>query len=130
TQHILDTMRKTHNQDALLQSKITTKSKKCILNKLDALCEQPKIKKCILNKLDTLCEQPKRRYEEECINVEQDKEIIIDKQNVLISEKYIENTLFKYCKKLPNESLLQSWIIDLDDQEAKELFTIEEWKEI
>lgn len=49
---------------------------------------------------------------------------------VLTSGKCIEDTLYEHCKELPNESLLHSWIIDLDDREAEELFTIEEWKEI
>ena len=49
---------------------------------------------------------------------------------ILTFGKCIEDTFFEHCKKLSNESLLNSWIIDLDDQEAKELFTIKEWKEI
>ncbi|CAG8502776.1 32845_t:CDS:10 [Gigaspora margarita] len=48
----------------------------------------------------------------------------------LASGKCVENTIFEHCKELTNESLLHSWIIDLDDQEAKELFTTEEWNEI
>ncbi|CAG8614654.1 6629_t:CDS:10, partial [Cetraspora pellucida] len=48
----------------------------------------------------------------------------------LTSGKYVENTIFEHCKELTNESLLHSWIIDLDDQEAEELFTTEEWNEI
>ncbi|CAG8602182.1 3322_t:CDS:10 [Diversispora eburnea] len=53
-----------------------------------------------------------------------------DHKWILTSGKCVEDTLFEHCKELPNESLLHSWIIDLDDQEAEELFTTEEWNEI
>ncbi|CAB4410833.1 unnamed protein product [Rhizophagus irregularis] len=40
----------------------------------------------------------------------------------------VEDVIFEYCKELSAESLLHSWIIDLDDQEAEDLFTDEEWR--
>src|SRR5207247_7971588 len=49
---------------------------------------------------------------------------------ILSSGTCIENVIFEHCNKLSAESLLHSWIIDLDDQEAEALFTDEEWKEI
>ncbi|CAG8747783.1 12231_t:CDS:2, partial [Acaulospora colombiana] len=49
---------------------------------------------------------------------------------ILASGKCVEDTLFEYCRRQPVESLLHSWIIDLDDQEANSLFTNEEWNEI
>ncbi|CAG8723942.1 5609_t:CDS:2, partial [Funneliformis mosseae] len=49
---------------------------------------------------------------------------------VLSSEKCVENTFFKHYERLPVESLLHSWVIDLDDQKVKSLFTTEEWNEI
>ncbi|CAG8597963.1 2546_t:CDS:2, partial [Paraglomus occultum] len=49
---------------------------------------------------------------------------------ILASGKCVEDTLFKYCRQQPVESLLHSWIIDLDDREADSLFTTEEWNEI
>lgn len=48
----------------------------------------------------------------------------------LRSGKCVEDIIFEHCKELTNESLLHSWIIDLDDYEAEELFTREEWDEI
>ncbi|RHZ83614.1 hypothetical protein Glove_89g46 [Diversispora epigaea] len=53
-----------------------------------------------------------------------------DQKWVLKSGKYVEDTIFEYCKKLSIETYLHSWIIDLDDQEAERLFTTEEWDEI
>ncbi|CAG8689651.1 7436_t:CDS:10, partial [Cetraspora pellucida] len=203
TRHILDATRETRNQGALLQSEVTTKIKKRMLDKSDAPCEQPKRRVKATNRVNRVesAEHYSKSYDpeeckEECINVEQDEEIISDEQNVsneidegdetefeslnsspplsegdngsvytpsdiedqnpppplipsqlkdfhkyftdmskahkwvLTSGKCIEDTLFEHCKELPNESLLHSWIIDLDDREAEELFTIEEWKEI
>ncbi|CAG8537561.1 9558_t:CDS:10 [Ambispora leptoticha] len=49
---------------------------------------------------------------------------------VLASGKCVEDTLFEYCRRQPVESLLHSWIIDLDDRETDSLFTTEEWNEI
>ena len=49
---------------------------------------------------------------------------------VLSSGKCVEDTIFEHCKQQPVESLLHSWIIDLDDREAESLFTTEEWNEI
>lgn len=49
---------------------------------------------------------------------------------VLSSKKCVEDTLFEHCERLPVESLLHSWVIDLDDQEAESLVTTEEWNEI
>jgi hypothetical protein len=49
---------------------------------------------------------------------------------VLASGKCVEDTIFEHCKKLSIETYLHSWIIDLDDQEAERLFTMEEWDEI
>ncbi|CAG8664242.1 10929_t:CDS:2, partial [Racocetra fulgida] len=180
----------TRNQGALLQSEVTTKIKKRTLDKSDAPCEQPKRRVKATNRVNRVesAEHYSKSYDpeeckEECINVEQDEEIISDEQNVsneidegdetefeslnsspplsedqnpppplipsqlkdfhkyftdmskahkwvLTSGKCIEDTLFEHCKELLNESLLHSWIIDLDDREAEELFTIEEWKEI
>jgi hypothetical protein len=40
----------------------------------------------------------------------------------------VENTIFEHCNVLPVESLLLSWIIDLDDQEAGPLFTTKSQK--
>ncbi|PKK66902.1 hypothetical protein RhiirC2_16403 [Rhizophagus irregularis] len=49
---------------------------------------------------------------------------------ILSSGTCVEDVIFEYCKELSAESLLHSWIIDLDDQEAEDLFTDEEWREI
>ncbi|CAG8442634.1 13976_t:CDS:2 [Acaulospora colombiana] len=49
---------------------------------------------------------------------------------ILASGKCVEDTLFEYCRRQPVESLLHSWIIDLDDHEVNSLFTTEEWNEI
>jgi hypothetical protein len=49
---------------------------------------------------------------------------------VLSSGRCVEDTLFEHCKRLQVESLLHSWVIDLDDQEADSLFTTVEWNEI
>ncbi|RGB25445.1 hypothetical protein C1646_459379 [Rhizophagus diaphanus] len=49
---------------------------------------------------------------------------------VLSSKKCVEDILFEHCERLPVESLLHSWVIDLDDQETESLFTTEEWNEI
>jgi hypothetical protein len=49
---------------------------------------------------------------------------------VLSSGKCVEDTLFKHCERLPVESILHSWVIDLDDHEVESLFTIEEWNEV
>lgn len=49
---------------------------------------------------------------------------------ILSSGTCVEDVIFEHCSKLSAESLLHSWIIDLDDQEAEALFTVEEWKEI
>jgi hypothetical protein len=49
---------------------------------------------------------------------------------ILSSGTCIEDVIFEHCNKLSAESLLHSWIIDLDDPEAEALFTAEEWKEI
>ena len=49
---------------------------------------------------------------------------------ILSSGTCVEDVIFEYCKELSAESLLHSWIIDLDDQEAEDLFTNEEWREI
>src|SRR5207247_3647776 len=49
---------------------------------------------------------------------------------ILSSGTCVENVIFEHRNKLSAESLLHSWIIDLDDQEAEALFTVEEWKEI
>ncbi|PKY60380.1 hypothetical protein RhiirA4_412697 [Rhizophagus irregularis] len=49
---------------------------------------------------------------------------------ILSSGTCVEDVIFKHCNKLSAESLLHSWIIDLDDIEAEALFTVEEWKEI
>ncbi|CAI2186185.1 20208_t:CDS:2, partial [Funneliformis geosporum] len=49
---------------------------------------------------------------------------------ILSSGTCVEDVIFEYCKELSAESLLHSWIIDLDDQEAENLFTNEEWLEI
>jgi hypothetical protein len=46
---------------------------------------------------------------------------------ILQSGTCVEDVIFEYCKELSAESLLHSWIIDLDDQEAEDLFTNEEW---
>ena len=48
----------------------------------------------------------------------------------LSSRKCVEDTIYEYCKQLPVETYLHSWIIDLDDQEAEMLFNVEEWNEI
>ncbi|RHZ44461.1 hypothetical protein Glove_724g18 [Diversispora epigaea] len=128
TRHILNVTSETRNQGALLQSEVTTKIKKRTLDKSDVSCEQLKRRVKVTNRV--------KRSKVECINVEQDKgEIISDEQNisneideeneVLTSGKCIEDTLFEHYKKLPNKLLLHSWIIDLNDQKAKELFTIE-----
>ncbi|CAG8811028.1 4527_t:CDS:2, partial [Dentiscutata erythropus] len=37
---------------------------------------------------------------------------------------------FQEFYQLPVENYLHSWIIDLDDQEAEILFSVEEWNEI
>ena len=52
------------------------------------------------------------------------------KKWILSSGTCVEDVIFEHCNKLSAESLLHSWIIDLDDQEAEALFTAEEWKEI
>ena len=49
---------------------------------------------------------------------------------ILSSGACVEDVIFEHCNKLSAESLLHSWIIDLDDNEAEALFTVEEWKEI
>ena len=49
---------------------------------------------------------------------------------ILSSGICVEDVIFDHCKKLSAESLLHSWIIDLDDKEAEALFTAEEWEEI
>ncbi len=53
-----------------------------------------------------------------------------DQKWILSSGTCVENVIFEYCKNLSAESLMHSWIIDLDDQEVESLFTVEEWKEI
>jgi len=49
---------------------------------------------------------------------------------ILSTGTCVEDAIFEHCNKLSAESLLHSWIIDLDDQEAEALFTVTEWKEI
>ncbi|PKY39711.1 hypothetical protein RhiirA4_538298 [Rhizophagus irregularis] len=48
----------------------------------------------------------------------------------LSSEKIVEDTMFRYGMKLNEESLIHSWILDLEDTRLKKLFTKEEWNEI
>ena len=48
----------------------------------------------------------------------------------LSNGKCVEDTIYEHCKQLPVETYLHSWIIDLDDQEAEMLFSVEEWNEI
>ena len=49
---------------------------------------------------------------------------------ILSTGTCVEDAIFEHCNKLSAESLLHSWIVDLDDQETEALFTVTEWKEI
>jgi hypothetical protein len=49
---------------------------------------------------------------------------------ILSSGTCVEDVIFEYCNKLSAESLLHSWIMDLDDREVESLFTAKEWSEI
>ncbi|CAG8595230.1 5796_t:CDS:10, partial [Ambispora gerdemannii] len=49
---------------------------------------------------------------------------------ILSTGTCVEDAIFEHCNKLSGESLLHSWIVDLDDQETEALFTVTEWKEI
>ncbi|CAG8557463.1 12133_t:CDS:2, partial [Racocetra fulgida] len=79
-------LEQTRNQGALLQSEVTTKIKKRMLDKSDAPCEQSKRRVKATNRVES-AEQYSKSYdpeecEEECINVEPYEEIISDEQNV------------------------------------------------
>ncbi|PKY19395.1 hypothetical protein RhiirB3_130014 [Rhizophagus irregularis] len=49
---------------------------------------------------------------------------------ILSSGTCVEEIIFEHCNILSAESLIHSWIIDLNDREAEAQFTVEEWKEI
>ncbi|GES85324.1 hypothetical protein GLOIN_2v1552276 [Rhizophagus clarus] len=61
---------------------------------------------------------------------ESHKKMSVAHKWVLSFGRCVEDTLFEHCERLPVESLLHSWVIDLDDREAESLFTTEEWNEI
>ncbi|RUP43615.1 hypothetical protein BC936DRAFT_136940 [Jimgerdemannia flammicorona] len=52
------------------------------------------------------------------------------KKWILTSGTCVEDVLFENCKQLQEESLLHSWIIDLDDNEVERMFSKEDWAEI
>ncbi|CAG8726884.1 11679_t:CDS:2 [Dentiscutata erythropus] len=49
---------------------------------------------------------------------------------ILSSKRCVKDMIFKEKKKLSVESLIYSWIIDLDDPDIENLFTENEWREI
>ena len=49
---------------------------------------------------------------------------------ILSSGRCVEDIIFQKGTQLPAESLLHSWVIDLDDLGTKRLFTENEWQEI
>lgn len=46
---------------------------------------------------------------------------------ILSSGTCVKDTIFREGNKLSTESLLHSWIIDLDDCENEKLFAVDDW---
>ncbi|CAG8486407.1 11569_t:CDS:2 [Racocetra fulgida] len=54
----------------------------------------------------------------------------LNKKWQLTTGKIVEDTIYEYGINLGEESLIHSWILDLEDVRLQQLFTTDEWHEI